>query len=146
MRTCSRCPSHRRWRVFHCSNSAGPEGRKSIAHGVSRGTAFSNKHQPRSGERFLGKSFAAPRLDRLAIHCPPSRAWLRSYGPTGLYLLQRIHQQFEVRGLDMAFAGSAHDVVECRREFHDFKTLLAKVAVTADVSVVKTEHMPELMR
>src|SRR5262249_31264667 len=59
--------------------------------------------------------------------------------------LSGIHQQLEMRSLNMAFTGSAHDVVERRREFHDFKSLLAKIAVTANVSVVKTQHMPELM-
>ena len=50
-----------------------------------------------------------------------------------------------MRGLDMAFTGSAHDVVEHRREFHNFKTVFAKIAVAANVSVVKTQHVPELM-
>ena len=43
---------------------AGPTGRKSVAHGVSRGDAFPRTDEPQSGERFVGKSSAAPRLNK----------------------------------------------------------------------------------
>ncbi len=41
-------------------------------------------HQPQSGERFVGKSFAALRLDSLLYPLStPFRAWLQSDGPPG---------------------------------------------------------------
>src|SRR6516225_9209111 len=63
-----------------------------------------------------------------------------------LLFLQRIHQQFEVSHLDVAFAGGAHDVVEDGGEFHNLEAVLAEVAVATDVAVAETEDVAEFMR
>src|SRR3954467_13374627 len=48
-------------------------------------------------------------------------------------------------GLNMTFPGSTHDVVEYRCEFHDFKTVLTKIAIPANVTIMEAEHVTELM-
>src|SRR5262249_55805469 len=54
-------------------------------------------------------------------------------------LPQRIHNQLEMRGLHMTFTRGAHDVIEDRREFEDFKTIFAKIAIAADVTIAESK-------
>src|SRR5215470_17255595 len=59
---------------------------------------------------------------------------------------QRIHDEFEMCDLDVAFTRCTHDVIKYRCEFQDLEPKFSQVAITANVSVAEAEHMPEFMR
>src|SRR5262245_56045279 len=45
----------------------------------------------------------------------------------------------------MAITRSAHDVVEHGGKLHDFEPLVAKIAITANISIMETEHVTKFM-
>jgi len=66
-------------------------------------------------------------------------------GRTEDLLVQPFHQQLEVSRLDAPFSRRAHDVVEERSQFENFESAFAKVAVPADVAIVESENVAELV-
>src|SRR5262245_48647759 len=60
--------------------------------------------------------------------------------------LQGIQNQFEMRRLHVAFTRSAHDVVECRRQFEHLEATIAQITIAANIAIPESENMPKLVR
>src|SRR5437660_8850376 len=60
--------------------------------------------------------------------------------------LQCLNHQLEMRRLNMAFAGSAHDVVKHRGEFQNLESLLANITVATNIAIAESQNVPELVR